>query len=178
MSGAFWFCSDASVASWTSPFPNRKTYILVIRNAIYVPTMVNNLIPPFMMREAGINANERAKIHTTNPTTNDHSIIFPSTGFRITLFLHGIFSFFPSNKPTNDDLQVGYDTYVLTPAVWHPHSTACADNEAGRVDCEGNIKEKEDWSFQVVLDDIPPVDETTRVASTISSVETKMINCV
>ena len=28
------------------------------------------------------------------------------------------------------------------------------------------------------LDDIPPVDETTRVASTISSVETKMINCV
>ena len=34
-----------------------KTYILVIRNAIHVPTMVNNLIPPFMMREAGINVN-------------------------------------------------------------------------------------------------------------------------
>ena len=73
---------------------------------------------------------------------------------------------------------MGYDTYVLTPAVWHPHLTTYADNEAGRVDWEGNIKEKEGWSFRVVLDDIPPEDETTRVASTISSVETKMINCV
>ena len=30
----------------------------------------------------------------------------------------------------------------------------------------------------MVLDDIPPVDEATRVASTISSVETKLIDCV
>ena len=75
---------------------------------------------------------------------DDHSIIFPLTGFRIPLSLHGVFSFSSSDKATNDDLQVGYDTYVLTPAVWHPHLMAYADNEAGKVDWEGNIKEKKD----------------------------------
>ena len=31
-----------------------KTYMLVIRNALHVPSMNNHLIPPFLMREAGI----------------------------------------------------------------------------------------------------------------------------
>jgi hypothetical protein len=30
-----------------------KTYILVAHNAIYVPTIYHNLIPPFLLREAG-----------------------------------------------------------------------------------------------------------------------------
>ena len=60
--------------------------------------------------------------------------------------LHGVFSFSPSDKPTNDDLQVGYDMYVLTPALWQPHLMAYADNQVGRGDWEGNIKEKKDWS--------------------------------
>ena len=38
-----------------------KSYILVVQNAIYVPSMENNLNPPFMMREAGIVVNERPK---------------------------------------------------------------------------------------------------------------------
>ena len=29
-----------------------KTYIFVLRNALHVPSMKNNLIPPFVMREA------------------------------------------------------------------------------------------------------------------------------
>ena len=161
---------------YESPY-NGKTYILVIRNAIYVPTMNNNLIPPFMMREAGIHVNERAKIHTSEPTIDDHSIVFPSTGFQIPLSLHGVFSFFPSDKPTEDDLQAGYDTYVLTPAVWQPHSTVYADNEAGRVDWEGNIKEQRDWSIRVVLDDLPPVDESTMTANVASALEAKSIDC-
>ena len=44
-----------------------KAYILVTRNAIYIPTMVNNLIPLLMMREAGINVNERAHTQLTQP---------------------------------------------------------------------------------------------------------------
>ena len=31
-----------------------KPYLLIAWNALYVPTMENNLIPPFLMREAGI----------------------------------------------------------------------------------------------------------------------------
>eukprot|EP00966_Prymnesium_polylepis_P332253 7387765-Prymnesium_polylepis.1 len=35
--------------------PNEdKSYILLVRNALHVPSMDHNLIPPFMLREAGI----------------------------------------------------------------------------------------------------------------------------
>jgi hypothetical protein len=37
---------------------NETTYILVIRNEFHVPLMQNNLIPPFMIREAGIILND------------------------------------------------------------------------------------------------------------------------
>ena len=38
------------------------TYIMVIHNALYVPSMQHNLIPPFMIREAGIVVNVTPKI--------------------------------------------------------------------------------------------------------------------
>ena len=71
-----------------------KSYILLVQNAIHVPSMDNNVIPPFMMREAGIMVNEKAKIHTDDLKDSDHSITFDSTGFRIPLYLSGIFSYF------------------------------------------------------------------------------------
>ena len=37
--------------------------ILIIRRGLYVPSMSNNLLPPFMLREAGIAINEVPKIH-------------------------------------------------------------------------------------------------------------------
>ena len=58
-------------------------YILVARNMLYVPSMSNNLIPPFMLREAGINVRDTPKIHVASPTTEDHAITFKETGFRI-----------------------------------------------------------------------------------------------
>ena len=64
--------------------------------------MENNLIPPFILCEAGLQVNERAKIHTEDPMTEDHSITFPTTGFQIPLQLFGIFSYFSMTKPTED----------------------------------------------------------------------------
>jgi hypothetical protein len=31
-----------------------RVYILLIHNALYVPSLDDNLLPPFMMREAGV----------------------------------------------------------------------------------------------------------------------------
>ena len=111
-----------------------KTHILVIQNAIQVGSMENNLIPPFILHEAGLQVNERAKIHTEDPTTEDHSITFPMTGFQILLQLFGIFSYFSTTKPTEDDMLAGHDMYVMMPEKWNPCSDAYEQNEANIVD--------------------------------------------
>ena len=46
-----------------------KDYILILWNAMYVPLMVKNLVPPFIMREFGIIVTKVPKIH---PSVADH----------------------------------------------------------------------------------------------------------
>ena len=119
-----------------------ESYILVVRNALHVPSICNNLLPPFMLQEAGITVNDKAKIHMMNPMAEDHAIIFPKTGFRIPMTLWGIFSYFPTTKPTVDTLQAGNNVYIMTPTTWNPHTNIHATNEGSMLDWEGNIKEK------------------------------------
>ena len=101
-----------------------KLYILIIRGAIHVPSMTNNLVLPFVLREVGIVVNDKAKIQTVNPTNDDHVIIFKETGFWIPLALWRVFSYFATVKPTEETLHEGNDVYILTPETWHPHSNA------------------------------------------------------
>ena len=78
---------DAAL-QYDSPYDG-KSYNLVVRYALHVPSMCNNLLPPFMLQEAGITVNNKAKIHMTNPTAEEHATIFPKTGFRIPMMLWG-----------------------------------------------------------------------------------------
>ena len=142
---------------------NGKAYILVLRNALYVPSMDNNLIPPFMLREMGVTVNDVPKIHKEDPTVDDHSITFVEMGFRIPLSLWGIFSYFPTSKPTHDDLLNPNEVYILSPATWNPHSDAYSTNEESMLDWEGNMQPKKDCQHQIVLDDVE--DDVNMVAS-------------
>ena len=116
--------------------------------------MDNNLIPPFMMREAWIVVNEKAKTHTDDPKDSDHSIMFNSTGFQIPLHLWGTFSYFSTWHPKSEDLLAGHDGYVLSPSKWDPHSEVYRQNKANMTDWEGNAKEPKDRPHQVVIDEI------------------------
>ena len=58
-----------------------KIKILIIRRGLHVPSMRNNLLPPFMLREAGITINEVPKIHLSSPTEEHHAIIFQETNY-------------------------------------------------------------------------------------------------
>ena len=62
---------DAMI-KYNNPY-NGKSCILVLRNALYVPSMNNNLIPPFMLREMGVAVNDVPKIHKEDPTVDDHA---------------------------------------------------------------------------------------------------------
>ena len=92
-----------------------KIGILVLQNALYVPSMKNNLIPPFIMIEAGINLNKIPKVHLNNPDVEGHSIFFSETIFRIPLSLKGVFLYFPVSKPTVEVLNECEYVYLLTP---------------------------------------------------------------
>jgi hypothetical protein len=151
------------------------SYILVIRNALYVPSMKNNLIPPFVMREAGVKVNDVLKIHTDDPTVIDHSICFPQTGFRIPMLLWGMFSYFPTSKPTTEMMKATEDIYLLMPSRWNPHCDVFAANEENMLDWEGNMIEKKDRT-QILLSEI---SEDTGAMSTvirISSAESTTID--
>ena len=150
------------------------SYILVIRNALYVPSMVNNLLPPFMLREAGIQICDTPKIQMDAPTEEHHSIYFDETNFRIPLMLNGVFSYFPSSKPTVTSLNEIEEVYLLTPSIWNPNSDAYAANEASMLDWEGNMIEKKHRT-QILLSDIQE-DAIMAASLQISSIESNVIN--
>ena len=42
-----------------------KVFLLVARNDLYVESMDHNLVPPFIILEAGLEVNDQAKIHSS-----------------------------------------------------------------------------------------------------------------
>ena len=147
---------DAAL-KYESPYSG-EIKILIIRRGLYVPSMTHNLLPPFMLMEAGITINEIPKIHVNSPTEEHHTITFQETNFRIPLSLHGTFSYFPTSKPSIQELEEPDDVYVLTPTIWNPHSDAYVFNEESMLDWEGNMIHEKDHEKRVVLEDIPSDD--------------------
>ena len=58
--------ADAEI-SYDCPFSGR-TILMVARNTLYVESMDHNLVPPFIMREAGLEVEEQVNIHTLQPS--------------------------------------------------------------------------------------------------------------
>ena len=72
---------DAAIA-YDCPYTH-ETFILLIRNALYIPKMEHNLVPPFIMREGNVIVNDKAKIHCDDPTTDDHCLKFKTSHLSI-----------------------------------------------------------------------------------------------
>lgn len=115
-----------------------ETYILVFLNSLYIKDMEHNLVPPFIMREAGIKVHDTPLIHCDSPSSSDHSIYMPDAQLRIQLHLNGIFSCFKTRKPSEQEF-IECEKIMCTPASWNPHSNSWAANEASILDWEGNI---------------------------------------
>ena len=137
---------DGAVA-YDSPITN-KTYVLLFRNALYIPTLETNLVPPFIMREAGLIVNDIPRIHDPNPSDDSHSIMTDGRDLdlRIPMSLWGIFSFFHTRVPTRDEL-FHEEKVFLTPDSldWNPYSDHYARNEDSMTDFEGNLHERRYW---------------------------------
>ncbi|KAL7538844.1 hypothetical protein ACHAXR_009411 [Thalassiosira sp. AJA248-18] len=122
-----------------------KTYLLIVRNALYVSSMQHNLIPPFIMREAGLVVNDVPRIHCGDEVTREsHSIISRRDNIRIPLRLKGVFSYFASRKLTSDELEncEEMETLCLTPNSrrWNPHCDSYANNDDSFLDFRGELQ--------------------------------------
>jgi hypothetical protein len=122
------------------------------------------------------NVKEVPKIHVDEPTTADHSITFPETGFRILMSLWGIFSYFSTTKPTATMMQESEEIHLLTPSQFNPRDDAYAMNEDSTLDWEGNIVERQHVA-PVLLTEIEE-DESMAISAVVSSAETRMIDHV
>ena len=134
------------------------TYILRMRNALLIPTMDHNLIPPFLIREAGLFLDETPKCHVSAPTVTNHSIIDPDTGMHIHLELTGIFSYFVTRPLTAHDEMEYWESYPivnLTPDTdrWNPNTSEYSELEAAMLDADGYIIDRSP-SNRMIVDDM------------------------
>ena len=93
-----------AVIAYDCPY-KAKTYLLLMRNVLYIPELEINLLPPFIVREAGITINECPKSQKVDPTTDDHSMYMPTPDLRIPFNLNHTFSYFKTRTPTTKELE-------------------------------------------------------------------------
>ena len=137
---------------------SRETYVLVVRNALHIPSMENNLIPPFIMRQGRVIVNDVPKFQCKDPTVQDHSISFETCDLRIPLQLKGTFSYFHTRLPTTEELY-HRDKVFITPdsSEWNPHCLSFERNERAMLNYEGELNESDRWlNLPMEVDD----DET------------------
>ena len=151
-----------------------ERYVLVIRNALYVPVMKNNLIPPFIIREAGVQVLDTPKIHIKDPMVDDHSLYFGGTNFRVPLQSWGVFSYFNTSKPSTKTMVECDEVYLLTPKSWDPHTDVHERNKRKMLDYKGEMVPR-DKRKQILLKDVQ-ADPAIQTEIRLSTVEEKWVD--
>ena len=107
--------------------------------------MKHNLLPPFIVREAGLVLNDVPRIHCGDDVSNDsHCIVSDGdVPLRIPLRLKGVFSYFPSKKLTPVEVQDCNDlpSICITPdsRMWDPNDDAWAEGEDSYPNDDGTL---------------------------------------
>ena len=82
--------------------PSGQNLLLVVNRGLGRPSQNSSLIPPFMMRQAGVIVNDVAVQHTENDHTA-HAIVIPDRGHVLHLELTNTQSSLRIRRPTEDD---------------------------------------------------------------------------
>ena len=132
---------DAAVA-YDCPFSG-QTILMVARNALHVDSMGHNLVPPFIMRKAGLEVDERAKIHTPQPSKEQHSVYCREIDLRIPLKIEGIVLVFETRRLNATVIAESgeYDIVFISPDAdsWNPNCETWGDQEDMMLDQDGDI---------------------------------------
>ena len=88
-----------------------EVIILLVHQAIFIPTMENNLLSTFQLRLNDVIVNDIPKILTEKPTVESHCLIVPPPidetygQYLIPLGLHRVNSSFVTRKPTTQEYE-------------------------------------------------------------------------
>ena len=126
----------------------------IVQNALSVPAIDHDLTPPFTIREAGVGVKYVPKIQYKNPEENDHSVYFNEENLCTPLRLHGVFSYSPSNKLSNELMNDYTKVLLLTPdGTWNSNSDIYSSKEDNMVDYKGEMIERKD-RFRITISEI------------------------
>jgi hypothetical protein len=121
-----------------------STYFLVFQNALYIPSMKHHLIPPFILREAGLRVDETPKRQAVEVTEDNHTIFDPGTNMRIHMSLNGIFSSFKCRKMSVEEMETWRDEQVVQASPggtrWDPYDPIYAEEEASCINHRGEVR--------------------------------------
>lgn len=119
-----------------------RYYLLICQSALYVPELNRHLIPPQLMREAGIYVNDVQKRQAKNAKPYHHSIML-TADCQIHLKLAGMFSYFETLKPTDEQIENVKEENIIyiTPDTpeWNPESTRFAEEESVFISEDGTF---------------------------------------
>ena len=118
--------------------------MLLLRNVLYFPIMDISLIPPFIMRLAGMDLNECPKFLSKSPSIEHHSLYFPDFDIRIPLYLHEVISYLPVRSPSQLEFTTCPEPVLeLTPQLHQedPHNDQFEHQESSMLNFRGELKE-------------------------------------
>ncbi len=129
------------------------SYVLIIYNALHVPSMECSSIYPFIKRFTGIVVDECPKFLANIPSVAHHSIYFPDQDLRVSLALDGIVSYFPCRIPRGEELADHSLFLPLTPPLdkWDPHDVIYKRQEESMTDFRGDVKAVPKKKFLISL---------------------------
>ena len=109
------------------------TVIIVVHQAIHVPTMDCNLICQIHVRMNDVKLDDKSKFLTEDPADESHAISCEDkmgTLIDITLALKGVTSYFATRKPTKHEFEncPRIELTCMTPE-WDPYSTTFQEQE-------------------------------------------------
>ena len=123
------------------------TGIILVHQAIHVPTMDCNLICPIQVRMNDVKLDDKPKLLTADPSNESHALSCENnmgTLINITLALEGVTSYFPILKPTKHEIENCPRielTYLTSES--DPHSTTFHGQKEAIMDNKENLHE---WS--------------------------------
>ena len=162
----------SAVVAYVHP-ASGDVYMLVIHQAILIPSMPHNLLCLMQLQDHGLTVNDEPKYMALNPMEEHHAITSRDRNtqvggpLRIPLELHGVTSYFLSRKPTKEEYEnTPEDLCVELTAEapdWDPASKTFQQQEEAMLQADGQLKDSiESWGLK----------RTISVLNTIAQPET------